>query len=291
MEPTNPWELWNWLQQLQQGRNAGPQWPAFIKPFHLVSFALANRQDPTLRPTIHGKAATYAMRMRLFEAAGLEPPANLPERDPDGRFLPALALDADTDPGSVAGTLRRIADVQGVDEGTVESLETTLIEILGNCTHHGESLDSITALTAAQAWPRGARAQIAVADLGVGMRGSLAHNPSLDLEHWNSCELAAQYGVTSKPEGHSGYGLTLARELMERNGGRFLLASGDELFMSDSGTTFREAGQARWPGTLVVLEWRLDRPLNVRDVYDSWPLPEGFDHDDFDLQGFDDLLT
>jgi len=229
--------------------------------------------------------------MGIFEAAGLEPPRIPRGRDPDGRFLPAMALREDANPASLAGDLRRIADNQGVDEQTVTSLETTLIEILGNCLHHGESRDEVTALTAAQAWPKGSLAQIAIADLGIGMRDSLAANPSLEPGDQNACELASQYGVTSKPEGHSGYGLTLGRELMERNGGQFLLASRDELFIARDDGYIRERALPQWPGTLVVLEWRLDRPLNVRDVYDAWPLPEGFSHDDFDLEGFDDLLS
>lgn len=229
--------------------------------------------------------------MGIFEAAGLEPPRIPRGRDPDGRFLPAMALREDANPASLAGDLRRIADNQGVDEQTVTSLETTLIEILGNCLHHGESRDEVTALTAAQAWPKGSLAQIAIADLGIGMRDSLAANPSLEPGDQNACELASQYGVTSKPEGHSGYGLTLGRELMERNGGQFLLASRDERFIARDDGYIRERALPQWPGTLVVLEWRLDRPLNVRDVYDAWPLPEGFSHDDFDLEGFDDLLS
>ena len=36
-------------------------------------------------------------------------------------------------------------------------------------------------------------------------------------------------------------------------------------------------------GTLAVLEWNIQVPLDVRQVYDSWPSAEGGDDDDFNF--------
>ena len=37
-------------------------------------------------------------------------------------------------------------------------------------------------------------------------------------------------------------------------------------------------------GTLAVLEWNIQVPLDVRQVYDSWPSAEGGDDDDFNFK-------
>ena len=136
-------------------------------------------------------------------------------------------------------------------------------------------------------------AQIAIADLGIGIRQSLASNTTVvsELENANACELASRYGVTSKPEHHSGYGLALARELMTRSGGQFMVFSGGEAYVSGNHGDNSVAMPAEWPGTLILLEWKLDRPLRVLDVYRDWPLPEGIDDDDVDAFGEEDWLT
>lgn len=41
-----------------------------------------------------------------------------------------------------------------------------------------------------------------------------------------------------------------------------------------------------WHGTLVIVEWDLYTPLNIRDVYSSFPLPEGMSDDDFNFDDF-----
>ncbi len=104
------------------------------------------------------------------------------------------------------------------------------------------------------------------------------------LETANSCELAMHYGVTSKPEGkHSGYGLTLARDIVLDNGGKIIIASQNEIIDSEEADSQNKLLRNPWPGTLILIEWRTDRPLRLKEVYDNWPMPEGYSHEDFEF--------
>lgn len=265
----------------------------FIKPFNLVTLALRARQLELAELELPPATTSYAARMHLWDVIGLPPPVNVPERPPHGRFLPAETIASSDEVRRQAENLQRIAEDQGVEEDSISSLYVALIEILSNCQVHSDLPAGMVGVAAAQAWPTGHLAQIAIADLGIGVRASLAQNAAIAprLTDDNACRIAAEYSVTSKPHrGHKGYGLTLARQMMEYNGGRFFLVSRDEAFMSwgaepheQSSATLRH----RWPGTLVVLEWNLDRPLDVDRVYRNWPTPEGFDDDE--LEGFDDI--
>jgi hypothetical protein len=166
------------------------------------------------------------------------------------------------------------------DKDTLDAIGITLIEILGNCFFHSSSGSGIYGLACAQSWPAASLAQVAVVDGGIGIRTSLGNNPALAgrLAAENALDLATEYGVTGKPEGkHSGYGLTLARQLMEKHDGHFLLISGREAVHTDGRTVKREDLQSPWQGTIVILEWPIDRALDIGTVYKSWPASDDKD--------------
>src|SRR3546814_2403799 len=76
--------------------------------------------------------------------------------------------------------------------------------------------DGLHGFVCAQTWYRDSRAQVAIADSGIGIRSSLTESLDLAkrLAKQNACELATEYGISSKlGRGHAGYGLTLARDL------------------------------------------------------------------------------
>ncbi len=129
-------------------------------------------------------------------------------------------------------------------------------------------------------------AQIAICDSGIGIRVSLSDNVEylVELAKRNACEYATEYSITSKPgRGHSGYGLTLARDLMEQGKNTIFVVSHDEYFYSSGGKSGKGQMPLALEGTLVILEWDTRVPLDLRQVYDAWPLPEGMSDDDFDL--------
>lgn len=286
MRETAARELERWMHALQQVRTHGTlQTPRFLKPFHLATLAMEMRRQGDSFPvgSLSQKLIHYASRMHLWQAADLPAPLTVGERDASGQFLPATPLRSSREVDQYARQLVEIGRVQGADEETLESLEIAITELINNCFDHAGVGAGLSGLVCAQAWPAGNRAQIAFADPGIGIRRSLLSNPALadQLRTENACEIAATYGVTGKPGAHTGYGLSLARELIELNGGAFALYSQDECYFRGESDKYVSAGTPNWPGSLIVVEWKTDRDLRVDEVYRQWPNPAGMDDDDF----------
>lgn len=228
----------------------------------------------------------YAARMRLWQAVNIQPPIVVSEYNSLGKFHPIEPL---IDQNAVDDTSESLVEIfrrAGIGEGPVDGARTVVRELLGNCFAHAESDNGLHGLACAQFWSRGNMAQIAICDSGIGIRSSLAQNVEylVELVRRNACEYATEYSVTSKPgKGHSGYGLTLARDLMEQGKNTIFVVSHGEYFYSSGGVSGKGQMPTALKGTLVILEWDTTVPLNLRQVYDAWPLPEGMDDDDFDL--------
>ena len=138
------------------------------------------------------------------------------------------------------------------------ALGTMLRELIDNCYSHTNVKDGIYGALCAQVWTGGGKAQIAIADNGIGIRSSLSQNSLLTerLMYENGCKLATEYGVTSKPGmGHSGYGLTVVRRLLEQNHGRLFVRSLDECFIVDGERCKSFHTLRHWHGTLLIIEW------------------------------------
>ncbi len=65
-----------------------------------------------------------------------------------------------------------------------------------------------------------------------------------------------------------------------------MVRSGTEGFCFRSGKPTRFNMERPWHGTLLIVEWDLHTPMNIKDVYSSFPLPEGMSDDDFDFDDF-----
>jgi hypothetical protein len=110
--------------------------------------------------------------------------------------------------------------------------------------------------------------EIAIADVGIGVRASLTKNP--DYEHITddlaAIEMAIKARVTSTPKRNAGFGLWVTSNLLAANGGELLVRSG-------YGAVFRGSRnaavvrEAPLPGTLVVLRIRTDCALDIKAVY------------------------
>jgi hypothetical protein len=130
-------------------------------------------------------------------------------------------------------------------------------------------------------------AQIAIADHGIGIRKSLEKAETVEVRNRaatsNACEIATELGLTSKPSGHAGYGLALARQMLENNEGTLIVCSGQEWFVSEKGKTSHGSMGVNWQGSLIVCEFNTNKPLSTADVYAQWPPVRGYENDDFDL--------
>jgi anti-sigma regulatory factor (Ser/Thr protein kinase) len=286
--------LWQEIESWVKALTSNPLeeiWGQFLKPYHLLTLALelkrrGQRGENVNFSELPVELMDYAARMKLWQAADLKSPyrSNL-EGSQRGKSLPVQKLTNNHIVNKIATELVQIGVKQNLKCHTVNSLEIMLIELLNNYYDHSNSEQELYGLACAQSWPRGNLAQIALVDSGIGIRHSLQQNQDLHslLKNTNACELSCEYGITSKPKnGHSGYGLTLAKELMQGNKGNFILISYGEGFAQNGEESESFHISPIWEGTLLILEWNISEPLNisVNDIYNSWPTPEGFTSDE-----------
>lgn len=169
-----------------------------------------------------------------------------------------------------------IAAQVGSKDEVASNLASVLAEALANVFHHAKATDG--ALICAQTYPQRHAIEFAVADTGQGVARSLANNP----DHGDVRDLpvqalqrAMQPRATGRPASNSGWGLKWASGAIERNGGEMLLYSGPAVYRVTS-----EGGQAAsapdWPGTLVAMRFRTDRPLMLKEVMNALD-PKGAD--------------
>lgn len=275
-----------WVEQITNSK-PGVEFhgPPFLRPYHFAVLANQVHRLGATQVVVPEAFQGYASRMRLWQSVGLEPPTKVNERNPGGRFHPLSPIVSEMTAQNVASDILAVFRGAGTsDKATLNAIDTALSEIFSNCFFHAEAGREICGLACAQSWPYARLAQVVVADIGIGIRNSLGANLAYSerLKSENAAELATELGVTSKPApggAHSGYGLTVARQLMEKHGGSFLLLSGNDGFRAtEHGSQAREL-RVPWRGTIVALEWRTDRPFDIGAVYGAWP--KDGDEDEF----------
>jgi anti-sigma regulatory factor (Ser/Thr protein kinase) len=275
-----------WIAQLEMGRTQQGEFdgPAFLRPHHFVVLACEVHRRRATAVTIPQPLQGYAARMRLWQSIGLTCPMQVNERNPGGRFRPLTPISSEATAQALADDITEVFNVCGTeDKKTLGAINVTLSEIFSNCFFHAEACDGearICGLACAQSWPHEQLAQVAVADIGIGIRASLGANPAYvsRLAQENANAVATELGVTGKPQGrHSGYGLALARQLMEKHDGNLLIVSGTEAFRATAHGVEMKQLSSPWAGTIVVLEWDMARPFDILSVYSEWPSDEESD--------------
>lgn len=271
MRKTHAKEIISWLSALQHGAQYGQlECPLFLKPYHLVTLALMLKQNQAQWLELSEEIETYALRMGLWKAANIIPPYEMMEHPTQNKFLPVAALENPNDVFSTAKNLTALI-YPNANKTCSDSMEIMLMELIENTYKHARVQQQLHGLVCAQSWPKGNLAQIVFADCGIGIRASLSENAILktQLATTNACELACQLGITSKPNGHTGYGLALSRALMKQAQGTMLALSHQEgLYSHQTDLSFEIPA---WEGCVIILEWPLNHTLDVNAVYDSWP--------------------
>jgi len=282
-------EVQQWLADLQAlATNKTCKSPEFLRPFHFVTLALVLKAQQALQLSLPDHLVNYATRMKLWEAVGIRPIRNkLNELDAVGRFLPIERLSSRDAVNEVAARLANLTLKAKMDDLSHRALDIAISELVDNCFAHSGASDGLYGVACAQYWPRGDLMQIAIADMGVGIRKSLesAETPDVraQVKTANACELATEYGVTSKPSNHAGYGLALARELLKRNEGVLIVCSNQEWIRVDGQSRQTGRSGVNWDGTLVICEFNTNRQVRAADVYSQWPQVRGYQDDDFDF--------
>lgn len=142
---------------------------------------------------------------------------------------------------------------------------------------------------------------VCICDCGIGIQESFRRSHSSHMRDISATtkdwiQHATEPLVTSKAEGHAGYGLYLVRELCRLNGGYFVIVSGDAAYrISPSNPATLESDLEtvdtlpyRWPGTLVAMQFRLDRPLELGPIYGKIPMPGGDESPTMNVDLFDE---
>lgn len=289
MQGITPREAISWIKEIEKISSGSGSCPPFLKPIHLVTIGLAAKQNGEKGLNLPEPLASYANRMNLWDSIKMPLPYAATQYESSGNFLPVQRFD------------QHNRDVQRVVDGLAAIIHKTLStdyrntlsdcleELVNNFFDHAKSTADLPCLIAAQSWPKGRLVQVAIADAGIGIRNSLSENTDLSyqLNTENACKLASTYGISSKlGNHHSGYGLALAKDLMEQAKGSYTLISGNEIYSSIGGIHGFQKIKGTWNGTILILEWSLDSQLSSKLVYDSWPVPEGFDAEEFNLDDF-----
>jgi hypothetical protein len=128
----------------------------------------------------------------------------------------------------------------------------------------------------AQYWPAKGKVEVAILDMGIGLRASLAHNPHLDAsDDKRALNYALMPAVSGKafkgsrqrqkgPWANSGFGLYMVNRIC-RNGGNFFVASGDAGMLLTSSANKRYF-TSRFQGTAIRMVIRTNEIKNLREA-------------------------
>lgn len=291
MKHTSITEIHKWLEQLKVlASEKTCQAPEFFRPFHFITLALVLKSQGALDIALPNALRNYAARMHLWEAIGIPPPRiRRNEHDANGRFLPIEPLRSRADVQDCSDRLASITRLANASAESCTSLSIAVSELIDNCFSHANvERDGLHGLACAQYWPKGQLMQIAIADMGIGIRSTFTQADRQEyrerVKTMNCCALATELGASSKLDnGHAGYGLALARQLAEQNKGTITVYSGSEWLHSSNGQCMEGGDGVGWNGTMIVAEFNTALPLSTQAVYQNWPPVRGYEDDDFDF--------
>lgn len=217
----------------------------------------------------------YLHRMDLFR--GLETVGELEEeferRDPVG-FRPCQQFRTDAEFFAVSKELAEaMSERCKTDQEAKFAIQVCLNELTENVLHHAYT--DLGGFAVCQGTPKRKRFEVAIVDLGVGIRRSLSKNPKYaDIgDDVTAIETALEPRVTATPERNSGIGLSITKLLLRDNGGDLIVRSGLGRVVGGAGQQ-AENMQVELPGTVVVMRANTDRPLDIGKIYEELPSDE-----------------
>lgn len=159
---------------------------------------------------------------------------------------------------------------------------TMISELCENCLAHSHFVSP--GYACARVMEQTMYAEIAIADTGVGIRQSyLSGTNESVIQRINKgaspLELAIDGLNSSKPrpvvsgttlKSYFGFGLLVTRRLIEENGGRLLLMSGDEALSVHGGKQVKHSLSRSYPGTFIGIVPNLNYPLPLDKIYEEF---------------------
>jgi anti-sigma regulatory factor (Ser/Thr protein kinase) len=211
----------------------------------------------------------YLQRMDVFREI-LELPEDFERHEPQG-FRPLCQYRSDEECYTVGYELveaiREACDLGEKDPAAL-AIHVCLGELAENVIFHASS--PLGGFAIAQAWKRRREVEVAIVDVGVGIRASLTQNPDYAhiAEDAMAIETALEPMVTSTPDRNTGLGLSLTRYLLRRNGGNLMVRSGRGAVYAGSQER-SETTEIAFPGTIVSLTAKTDHPLDLQEAYED----------------------
>jgi len=218
---------------------------------------------PPLSPPVR----IYLQRMNLLRSvpgfAHVDEPF---ERRKEEGFRGCLSFVDDTDYARVASELTNaLAERCATDDVARGAVRVCLDEVTENVVHHA---NAPAGFAAAQGWRKNREFEIAIVDLGIGIRASLTANASYAHIATDEAAIAAALRpqVTSTPDRNAGIGLFITKHLLKANGGSLFVRSGYGAVYAGSEERV-ERMDVNMPGTIVALRARTDMPFDLNAVY------------------------
>ena len=214
-------------------------------------------------------ALNYLQRMNFFDELEIPLPETFVRREPRN-FLPVTHVAQEK--ACIDVTRELVGPCQRalkVEQGTVSALKACVSEIIENVFAHAQS--PTDALVSSQAYKSKERIELVIADTGRGVKDAFAESEKYADRRMSDCEairFAMQKHVSTTDDSRRGIGLWFVSEMARANKGEFLMLS-KEGGVRINETTNQDVDHLYWPGTFVAIEFRLDMPINMNDVYAS----------------------
>jgi hypothetical protein len=212
----------------------------------------------------------YLQRIDFLKHLGVEIPEHFIRRNAAGRFVPVQTLNfASGDVDRIATEISRctLPDAD-LEDDVYRMLQYAAGELLSNAKYHSGG----RAFVCAQFFPARNQVRIAVADDGMGIRGSFlntsresdANTPDaairLALQPQVSCALLRPNPNPYAGRNHRGVGLTITRILAKESLGQLTIASESGWFDEVNGIELpRPCQPVFFPGTLVAVSLHRDQ--------------------------------
>lgn len=218
---------------------------------------------------------SYLNRIEFYELVGMNVEYTMRRRSANGRFREVVQVQTEREGDSVVRDLMTILDrnVEGV-AGIYDAAYHAFLEIVNNVFHHAHSPTHAVLCAQSYTWLR--RVELAVVDSGRGIPASLGDNPELKGRFENAAEaveLAVQPRVTGRPDHNTGEGLFFSLEFIKANMGDACIYSQDGALWAHEGRVWAQP-VSYWPGTLVALSFRTDRPVDTRAIFNQHAPPD-----------------
>lgn len=208
----------------------------------------------------------YLARMDLLRLLGAPYTEKFTRHEETGRFI-ALRLVEDRE-ASLRAALEAIValvEAQHADAAAfVPAMRWAVAEVLDNVGNHADS--PVPGVVCAQYYPVQSRIDVAVCDMGRGIKASLATRYKSLYSHGDAVTKALQAGVTRDLRVGQGNGLTGCVEIIGANGGNMHIWTGDVDFAYVHGKRKGFEKVLPLPGTGVLLQLQTDRPVDLRST-------------------------